>query len=170
MLLQITEKILSIGRIWHLFAHLGLGCRSRAACHLEAFPALTGCLCNTTLHHAPRRCKCTPPVQGRLKKLRRSATVEPVLGTLLNFHRMKKVYTIGQELAGKQFLMAAAAYNLKKLMSQRSRKYAMSAVSTAKTALAGINYAVNAAKTLLLDEILACGKFIFSSNKIFAMQ
>ncbi|MDR2999806.1 MAG: hypothetical protein LBU89_00960 [Fibromonadaceae bacterium] len=44
------------------------------------------------------------------------ATVEPVWGTLLNFMRMKKVHTIGNALANKQILMAAATYNLKKLI------------------------------------------------------
>jgi transposase len=54
--------------------------------------------------------------EGKQKKRRRMATVEPVWGTLLNFMRMKKVYTIGNALAHKQLLMAAATYNLKKLM------------------------------------------------------
>ena len=46
----------------------------------------------------------------------RAATVEPVWGTLLHFRRLKKIYTKGNDLANKQVLMAAAAYNLKKLM------------------------------------------------------
>lgn len=54
--------------------------------------------------------------QGKGKMRQRASTVEPVLGTLLNYRRLKKVYTIGQELAQKQILMAAAAYNLKKLL------------------------------------------------------
>ena len=50
-----------------------------------------------------------------LKKLR-SSTVEPVLGTLVNFLGMRRVYTKGATLAGKCMTMAAIAYNLKKLM------------------------------------------------------
>lgn len=46
----------------------------------------------------------------------RSSTVEPVLGTLINFTGMKQVYTKGIKLANKAMLMAAIAYNLKKLM------------------------------------------------------
>jgi len=65
----------------------------------------------------------------------RSATVEPVLGTLLNFRRMRKVYTIGQELARKQLLMAAAAYNLKKLMGAMGLRKVATAVSAAKEAI-----------------------------------
>ena len=51
----------------------------------------------------------------------RASTVEPVWGTLLNYRRMKKVYTKGNELANKQLLMASEAYNLKKLMNFNNR-------------------------------------------------
>ena len=54
--------------------------------------------------------------EGKRKMRLRAKTVEPVWGTLLHFRRMKKVYTIGNDLANKQLLMAATAYNLKKLM------------------------------------------------------
>jgi len=54
--------------------------------------------------------------KGERKMRLRSATVEPVWGTLLNFRRLKKVYTKGSDLANKQILMATATYNLKKLM------------------------------------------------------
>ncbi|MCO5254200.1 MAG: IS1182 family transposase [Bacteroidetes bacterium] len=47
---------------------------------------------------------------------RRSSTVEPVLGTLINFMGMKKVYARGMKAANKHVLMAALAYNLKKLL------------------------------------------------------
>jgi transposase len=51
----------------------------------------------------------------KMKKLRQS-TVEPVLGTLINFLAMKRVSTRGIKLANKCMLMAAIAYNLKKMM------------------------------------------------------
>ncbi len=51
----------------------------------------------------------------RMKKLR-SSTVEPVLGTLTNFLAMKRVNTRGIRSANKSMLMAAVAYNLKKIM------------------------------------------------------
>jgi hypothetical protein len=51
----------------------------------------------------------------KMKKLRQS-TVEPVLGTLINFLAMKRVNTRGIKLANKCMLMAAIAYNLKKAM------------------------------------------------------
>src|SRR3954447_13794720 len=57
----------------------------------------------------------------RMKKLR-SATVEPVLGTLVNFLGMRRVNTRGIKQANKCMLMAAVAYNLKKLMKFTTRK------------------------------------------------
>ena len=51
----------------------------------------------------------------KMKKLRQS-TVEPVLGTLINFLAMKRVNTRGIKLANKCMIMAAIAYNLKKMM------------------------------------------------------
>ncbi len=57
----------------------------------------------------------------RMKKLR-SSTVEPVLGTLVNFLGMRRVNTRGIKGANKCMLMAAIAYNLKKLMKFTTRK------------------------------------------------
>ena len=51
----------------------------------------------------------------RMKKLR-SSTVEPVLGTLINYLNLRRVNTRGIRQANKCMLMAAVAYNLKKLM------------------------------------------------------
>lgn len=90
--------------------------------------------------------------EGRHKMGLRSSVVEPVLGTLLNFRRMKKVYTIGQKSARKQFLMAAAAYNLKKLMNAMSFKC--------------MKVAANMLKTALLEKIWIWNKFILLSNKV----
>jgi transposase len=61
------------------------------------------------------------PMAKRMKKLR-SSTVEPVLGTLVNFLGMRRVYTKGISLADKCMTMAAIAYNLKKLMKWQSQK------------------------------------------------
>jgi len=63
--------------------------------------------------------------QGKKMRRIRAATVEPVWGTLLNFRRLRKVYTKGNDLANKQVLMAAAAYNLKKLLQFKTLKYAI---------------------------------------------
>ncbi len=57
----------------------------------------------------------------RMKKLR-SSTVEPVLGTLVNYLGMRRVNIRGIEQANKCMLMAAIAYNLKKLLKFTARK------------------------------------------------
>jgi transposase len=51
----------------------------------------------------------------RMKRLRQ-ATVEPVIGTLVNFLGMRRVNTRGIKLANKCLLMAAVCYNLKRLL------------------------------------------------------
>ena len=57
----------------------------------------------------------------RMKKLR-SSTVEPVLGTLINFGGMRRIWTRGIEGAKKFMLGAAIAYNLKKWLYYKPRK------------------------------------------------
>lgn len=52
----------------------------------------------------------------------RSRTVEPVLGTLINFLNMKRVNTRGIHLANKHVLMAALTYNLKKYLKFSAKK------------------------------------------------
>lgn len=57
----------------------------------------------------------------KMKKLRQS-TVEPVLGTLINFLAMKRVNTRGIKQATKCMIMAAIAYNLKKMMKFKANR------------------------------------------------
>jgi len=69
--------------------------------------------------------KMRSPKGRKMRRLRQS-TVEPVLGTLVNFTAMKQVNTKGISLANKGMIMAAVAYNLKKLIngiSARVRKW-----------------------------------------------
>src|SRR5690606_15769339 len=47
---------------------------------------------------------------------RRSATVEPVLGTLINFFNMKRINSRGMAQANKHVLMSSLSYNLKKYL------------------------------------------------------
>ena len=46
----------------------------------------------------------------------RSKTVEPVIGTLVNFTNMKRVNTRGIKNANKHVLMASLTYNFKKYL------------------------------------------------------
>jgi hypothetical protein len=58
-------------------------------------------------------------------KSKRMSTVEPVFGTLINFLGMRKGNTLGKAGAHKCMLMAATAFNLKKLL-----KYAKKPIKT----------------------------------------
>jgi len=82
----------------------------------------------------------------------RSATVEPVCRILLNFRRLRKVYTIGRNLAHKQVLMVAAAYNLKKFICFKSVK---SVINVSKNVVMEVNSAI-------LNSILAIMGYIRS--------
>jgi transposase len=55
------------------------------------------------------------PYANKIKKIR-SATVEPVLGTLINFLNMRKINSRGMSQANKHVLMSALSYNLKKYL------------------------------------------------------
>ena len=62
-----------------------------------------------------------PQYAKRMVKVR-SKTVEPVLGTLINFTNMRRVNTRGIQQANKHVLMAALTYNLKKYLRFISKK------------------------------------------------
>ena len=62
------------------------------------------------------------PNYTRFLTKRRSSRVEPVLGTLINYHSMKKVNCRGMKNANKHVLMAALTYNLKKYLKFITKK------------------------------------------------
>lgn len=59
--------------------------------------------------------------KGQYYKTLRRSTVEPVFGSLINFTGMRKINTRGIESANKGLLMAAMAYNLKKLLKHNGK-------------------------------------------------
>jgi len=65
---------------------------------------------------------------NRMSRLR-SSTVEPVLGTLLNFTAMKRLNVRGIAGAEKHILMAALCYNLKKMLRFKPKKKAAAALT-----------------------------------------
>ena len=74
----------------------------------------------------------------------RSSTVEPVLGTLLNFMGMKKIYARGIKQANKHVLMASLCYNLKKMLKFNSKKPQIQ-----------VSYA------LIIDKVERCADYLF---------
>ena len=77
------------------------------------------------LYEYMRQLACS--VKGKRMKLLRSSTVEPVFGSLINHTGLKRINTKGLTQANKCMLVAAAAYNLKKLL-----KYSLEPLKKAK--------------------------------------
>jgi len=71
-------------------------------------------------HYEQMRQRMESPIGRKMKGLR-SATVEPVIGTLTNYGGMRQINAKGINQANKCMLMAAAAYNLKKLLRFRTK-------------------------------------------------
>ena len=72
--------------------------------------------------------KMKTPYARYLKKIRQS-TVEPVIGTLIEYGGLKKIRTKGIERANKCMLLAAVAYNLKKWLRYTQRKVKTSVIA-----------------------------------------
>lgn len=75
-----------------------------------------------------------PTYAKRISRIR-SATVEPVLGTLINFLNMKRLNTRGMKSANKHVLMSAMCYNLKKLLKFQRPKVHIAAMVLQKDIL-----------------------------------
>lgn len=75
------------------------------------------------------------PYAKKMKK-RRQSTVEPVLGTLINFMGLRRIWTRGIKSANKFMIAAAVAYNLKKWLNYKQTK-AKTAVMALKKAITG---------------------------------
>lgn len=58
--------------------------------------------------------------KARILMKKRQATVEPVIGSLVNYFGMKKVNTKGIDQANKCMALSATAYNIKKLLKHKS--------------------------------------------------
>ena len=71
------------------------------------------------------------PYAKKMKKLRQ-ATVEPVLGSLINFMGLRRIWTRGLRNANKFMLGAAIAYNLKKWLNYEEKKRKTAVMSLKK--------------------------------------
>ena len=93
----------------------------------------------------------------QMKKLR-SSTVEAVLGTLINFTGMRRIWTRGIKAANKFMLGAAIAYNLKKYM-----RFITKQVKT-KTMVMELEKKVQKTNETLCFLILCCRKNLWDST------
>lgn len=97
-------------------------------------------------HHCPLKSSCVPTArrkqltrtaydpayhrawarqqsrQGHVMRRKRQSTVEPVFGNLIHHYGLRRVGTRGQAGAQKTMLLAAIAYNLKKLLTYQPCK------------------------------------------------
>jgi len=83
-------------------------------------------------------------VKGKKMMKLRQSTVEPVIGTLVNYLGIKKVNSKGLEQANKCLTMAALAYNLKKMIKQQSRKIKTNIKLNVKQAYSTSKYQIKA--------------------------
>ncbi|MCB2411163.1 transposase [Hymenobacter lucidus] len=61
--------------------------------------------------------------QGSVMRRKRQSTVEPVFGNLIHQYGLRRVGTRGKASAQKTMLLAAIAYNLKKLLKHQPKEY-----------------------------------------------
>ena len=87
----------------------------------------------------------------KMKKLRQS-TVEPVLGTLINFMGLRRIWTREIKNANKFMLGAATAYNLKKWLNYSEQKIKIAVIALKKEE-----------NRLCLYFLMVC-RFIFTHN------
>jgi transposase len=90
--------------------------------------------------------------KARILMKKRQATVEPVIGTLVNYLGMKKVNTKGLQQANKCMTLSAVAYNIKKLL-QHKTILVQSQVQALKKTIQRV-FAIY--QTILSQNILAC--------------
>ena len=111
------ESVNHDGHHMHVYRSSSLVCRDcplRAQCIGKSdFKAITHSVDKALYDQMHDRLQ-TPKAKAIMK--RRSSTVEPVLGTLVNFTGMKRINARGIDAANKHVLMASIAYNLKKYL------------------------------------------------------
>lgn len=90
-------------------------------------------------------------VKAKVMKRKRSSTVEPVWGTLINFTGMKRLNARGLKAANKMLLLAATVYNLKKWLRFTATKTIIKAMAMVKTKNRDVFYFL---KTICIKPIL----------------
>jgi transposase len=101
-------------------------------------------------------------VKAKVMKRKRSSTVEPVWGTLINFTGMKRLNARGIKAANKMLLLAATVYNLKKWLRFSAPKTAIKAMALMQTKASNGFYLVkNSLLQLILSSIRGIKIFVF---------
>lgn len=80
---------------------------------------------------------------ARYMKRKRQSTVEPVIGSLVDFNGMKKVRTRGIVQADKCMMMAATAYNIKKWLKYKRKPVKSGAMNSKERAMVWVQGLIN---------------------------
>jgi len=91
-------------------------------------------------------------VKAKVMKRKRSSTVEPVWGTLINFTGMKRLNARGLKAANKMLLLAATVYNLKKWLKFTAPKTNIKTIAMLQTKFGEVFCVI---KTVLMKLILS---------------
>jgi transposase len=102
----------------------------------------------------------TQSTKGRKMRRKRSSTVEPVWGTLMNFMAAKRINARGLSAANKVLIMAAACYNLKKWMRFITTKATSNAAVMTKAAGKAFAHFLKNFLSLILSQIQTLAIFI----------
>ena len=106
----------------------------------------------------------TQSVKGRKMRRKRSSTVEPVWGTLMNFMAARRINARGLAAANKTLIMAAACYNLKKWMKFITTKASSNAAVMTKTAAKVFAQFLKNILSLILSQIQTTSNFAQSTS------
>jgi len=102
----------------------------------------------------------TGSAKGQRMRRKRSSTVEPVWGTLMNFMAAKRINARGLAAANKTLIMAAACYNLKKWMKFITTKASSNVAVMTKTATKAFVHFFKNLLSLILSQIQIRSIFI----------
>lgn len=100
-------------------------------------------------------------VKAKVMKRKRSSTVEPVWGTLINFMGMKRLNARGIKAANKMLLLAATVYNLKKWLRFVSPKSNIKTMAMLQTKAREVFELI---KTVLTKPIVGQNEAIYLSG------
>ncbi|WPU99801.1 transposase [Mucilaginibacter sp. cycad4] len=78
--------------------------------------------------------------KGKQMMSLRSSTVEPVFGSLINYTGLDRINAKGLKQANKCMLMAAAAYNIKKLLKRKLQPFITAPTSAIGSFKAALNW------------------------------
>lgn len=103
-------------------------------------------------------------VKARVMKRKRSSTVEPVWGTLINFTGLKRLNARGLAAANKMLLLAATVYNLKKWLKFTAPTSHTKAMAMLQTKCSKFYQLVKTCLEQLIGDSIQAFNFLYLQN------